>query len=72
MKLDWALLPTDGIYNMGVGEAAECAALIGAKHTIPIHMKPGALFSVLKANAFRKKVPSAVICRPGDEVTLED
>ncbi len=37
-KLDYALLPTDGKYNMDVKEASQCAKLIGAKHSIPIHM----------------------------------
>ncbi|HBF40111.1 MAG TPA: MBL fold metallo-hydrolase, partial [Firmicutes bacterium] len=43
-KLDYALLPIDGFYNMDAKEASACAAMIGAKHNIPIHMKPGALF----------------------------
>ncbi|MCL1855845.1 MAG: MBL fold metallo-hydrolase, partial [Clostridia bacterium] len=49
---DYALLPCDGVYNMDLDEAAACAELIRAKHNIPIHMKPGALFDRERAEAF--------------------
>ena len=44
-NIDYALLPTDGIYNMDAIEAAQCAELINAKHAIPIHMQPYKKFS---------------------------
>ena len=44
LKIDYALLPCDGFYNMDTKEAAECAIIIGAKNNVPIHTKPGALF----------------------------
>jgi L-ascorbate metabolism protein UlaG (beta-lactamase superfamily) len=66
--LDYALLPTDGIYNMDAGEAAACARRIGAKHNIPIHMKPGALFDRRVAEAF--DAPDRLIIEPGWEITL--
>jgi len=65
----YALLPCDGIYNMGLDEAAACAELIGAKHNIPIHMKPGALFDLARAEAFN--APNRLIVQPGEEITLE-
>lgn len=68
MKLDWALLPIDGIYNMGPEEASECAALIGAKTVIPIHMKPDTLFDQEMAERFQ--APNRLILRPGEEITL--
>ncbi len=37
MGIDYALLPIDGEFNMDALEAMECAALIGARHNIPIH-----------------------------------
>ncbi len=40
-NLDYALLPTDGIYNMSSEEATECADIIKAKHSIPIHVTLG-------------------------------
>ena len=36
-KLDYALLPIDGSYNMEGKEATKCANIIGAKHNVPIH-----------------------------------
>jgi len=67
-KLDYALLPCDGFYNMDLDEAVECAALIGAKHTIPIHLKPGELFDRDRAEAF--KAPSRLIVAAGEEISL--
>ena len=68
IKLDWALLPIDGVYNMGPEEAARCAELIGAAHVIPVHMKPGALFDASMAEAFQ--APGRVILQPGEEIQL--
>ncbi|MBQ1852617.1 MAG: MBL fold metallo-hydrolase, partial [Lachnospiraceae bacterium] len=39
--LDYAFLCCDGIYNMGIKEASDCAKKINAKHSIPYHMAPG-------------------------------
>jgi L-ascorbate metabolism protein UlaG (beta-lactamase superfamily) len=66
--LDWCLLPIDGVYNMGPAEAAECAEMIGAQHTVPIHMKPGRLFDLRTAGSF--KTPSRLILQPGSHVEL--
>jgi L-ascorbate metabolism protein UlaG (beta-lactamase superfamily) len=68
MGIDYALLPTDGIYNMGPDEAAECARIIKAKHNIPIHMKPGALFDRALAEKF--SAPDRLIVEAGQEITL--
>ncbi|MCL2321542.1 MAG: MBL fold metallo-hydrolase [Oscillospiraceae bacterium] len=69
MGIDYALFPCDGIYNMGPEEAAECAQIIGAKHNIPIHMKPGALFDMKVAESFN--APNRLIVQPGEEIILE-
>ena len=53
---------------MGLEEAMECADLIGARHTIPIHMNPGDLYDDDKAKAFTVK--SALLVRPGEEISL--
>ncbi len=66
--LDWVLLPIDGIYNMGAAEASRCAALIGAKHTVPIHMKPGGLFNRSAAEALHSS--GRVIVEPGEIIEL--
>lgn len=68
LKLDYALLPIDGIYNMDPKEASLCAEIIGARYTIPIHMKPGELFDeemVKKFTASNKLVVEA-----GKEIDL--
>lgn len=67
-KLDYALLPADGIYNMDLEEASACADLIGAKHSIPIHLKPGALFDRGRAERFTGK--NRLIVQPGEEIEL--
>lgn len=68
LKPDWALLPTDGVYNMGPEEASRCAETVGAKHSVPIHMKPGALFSREAAERFTG--PNRVIVEPGEVIRL--
>jgi Predicted Zn-dependent hydrolases of the beta-lactamase fold len=67
-KLDYALLPIDGFYNMNAAEAAECAKLIGAKVNIPVHMKPGELFDRTVAETFN--APGRKILEPGEEIAL--
>ncbi len=69
LQLDYALLPIDGIYNMDAREATDCAELIGAKHSIPIHMKPGALFDRSMAEEFTAK--SRLIVKDGEEIQLK-
>ncbi len=66
--LDWALLPVDGVYNMDAGDASRCAVLIGAKHSVPIHMAPGRLFDAKTAGAFQ--CPGRVIMKPGETLVL--
>ncbi|MDD7793353.1 MBL fold metallo-hydrolase [Clostridium sp. 'White wine YQ'] len=67
-EIEYTLLPMDGYYNMDVIEAQKCAEIIGAKHNIPIHMKPGELFDI---NVAEKYKPSgALIIKPGEEIEL--
>jgi len=66
--LDYAIFCGDGFYNMGIEEAADCARLVGAKHNIIIHLKPGALFSRKKADIW--DAPNKVIVEPGEEISL--
>lgn len=40
MNLDYAVFPCDGLYNMTVEEASECAKLVDAKSNIPVHLVP--------------------------------
>jgi L-ascorbate metabolism protein UlaG (beta-lactamase superfamily) len=67
MELDYAFFPGDGIFNMGLDEAAECARLIKAKHNSIIHLKPGV--SVRK-KAKKWDAPNVLIIEPGQEINL--
>jgi len=69
LKLDYAILCCDGIFNMGLKESAECAALIGAKHNIPIHFAPFKLFD--EKRAAKWKAPNPLIIVPGSEIELK-
>lgn len=67
-NLDYALLPIDGVYNMDALEASRCAEYIGAKNTIPIHMKPMELFDEeIVANFVHD---SKLVVRPNEEIDL--
>lgn len=67
-RIDYAILPVDGVYNMGPQEASECAKIIGAKHSIPVHMRVGALFDEKKAEAFHAQ--GKIVLRPNEEIDL--
>ncbi|MCL1830338.1 MAG: MBL fold metallo-hydrolase [Oscillospiraceae bacterium] len=66
--LDYAFLCADGFYNMNLEEAAECAKIIGAKHNVPVHLKPGELFDREMAESF--DAPNRLIIEPGKDVEL--
>jgi L-ascorbate metabolism protein UlaG (beta-lactamase superfamily) len=68
MKLDYAMLCGDGVYNMNPEEAAECAKLIGAKYNILIHVKPKELFDREIAEAW--SAPNKIIIEPNGEISL--
>ena len=68
MKLDFAILPCDGIFNMNTVEASECAKIIGAAHSIPVHTKPGALFDLKTAEKFT--ADGKILITPGETITL--
>ena len=68
LELDYAILPCDGIFNMDLKESAECARLIAAKHNIPIHLKPGALFDEKRAEKWT--APNRLIIKPAEEIEL--
>lgn len=75
LGIDYAVFPGDGFYNMDVIEAAECAKLVGARHSIPIHLVPvhdmahPDLFDRDRAAAF--KAPGRIIAAPGEVFDLE-
>ena len=65
-NIDYAFLPADGVFNMDIPEAMECARLIGAKHTVPVHIAPGKLFDPERAARFA----GGLIFEPGKEYDL--
>ena len=67
MSLDYALFPGDGIFNMGLDEAAECARLVGAKHNTIIHLMPG---KSIRKNAEKWNAPNKLIIEPGQEIAI--
>ena len=67
-SLDYVFLCADGYYNMTLQDAAECAELIGAKHNVPVHLKPGELYD--RALAEQYKGPNPLLIEPGEEIEL--
>ena len=67
LELDYALFPGDGIFNMGPDEAAECARIVGAKHNILIHLKPG---ESVRKKAEKWSALNKLIVEPGQEIAL--
>lgn len=70
-NLDYAFFCCDGIYNMNVEEAAECAKTVKAKHSIPYHMVPNAkeLYNKDMAEAFN--VEGKLLVPDGTEIVVE-
>ena len=71
-EIDYAFFCCDGVYNMGLEEAAECAGLVGAKHNIPYHMTTtttGRQFDREIAEQF--EVENRLIVEDGEEILIE-
>ena len=73
-EIDYALFCCDGRYNMDTAEASACAALVGAKHSIPYHTSPGAAggeyhFDRTVAEQFQAE--GRILLEPGEELPLE-
>ena len=67
-KLDWVLLPVDGVYNMDPAEASTCARRIGGKHTIPIHTDPSNEYN--RTQADRLNCPGKFLLEHGASIEL--
>jgi L-ascorbate metabolism protein UlaG (beta-lactamase superfamily) len=70
-KIDWALLCTDGFWNMGAAEAADCAKLVGARRSIPIHSSPTGLHSQPNAAAYAQAAAGGVVVPVGGSIALK-
>lgn len=71
-EIDYAFFCCDGVYNMGLEEAAECAGLVDAKHSIPYHMTTtttGRQFDRELAEQF--DVENRLIVEDGEEILIE-
>ncbi len=67
--LDYAFFCCDGRFNMDPAEASACAALVGARFSIPYHMAPGSLFSAEAAETFEAE--GRLIVPAGEEFVME-
>ena len=69
-EIDYAFFCCDGVFNMDLDEAAECAGLVGAKHNIPYHMMSAdaGLFDKDRAEQF--DVENLLILEDGEEIEL--
>ena len=67
--IHYAFFVCDGRFNMDLEEASACAKLVNARHSIPYHMAPGALFDPERAERF--DAPNRLILPAGEEIILE-
>ncbi len=71
LHLDYALLPIDGVYNMGPDEAKLAAEIIQAKKNIPIHVAPSNASEADKQKNIDKfNPPNKLILKEGDTIYL--
>ena len=71
-KIDYAFFCCDGVFNMGLEEAARCAEMVGAKHNIPYHnttSNTGDMFDRDLAEQFEAE--NRLIVMPGEELKVE-
>lgn len=68
--IDYAFYCCDGVFNMDLDEAAECAGLVQAKHNIPYHViaQDGVYFDRERAEQFEAE--NRLIVGEGEEIEL--
>lgn len=72
MKIDYAFYCCDGVFNMGLKEAAKCAKLVGAKHNIPYHTSAntsGPAYERQRAEKF--DAPNRLLVDEGEEIVIK-
>ena len=70
--IHYAFFVCDGRYNMDMEEAAACAKLVNARHSIPYHVTStdsGKIFDSDRAERF--DAPGRLILSPGEELELK-
>ena len=70
MQIDYAFFCCDGVYNMDLEEAAECAELVKAKHNIPYHTLGKNGYSFDRSRAENFNAPNRLIIDAGEEIEL--
>ncbi len=68
--IDYAFYCCDGIFNMDLVEAAECAALVGARYDVPYHVlaQEGIYFDRDRAEQFQS--PNLLVIDEEEELEL--
>ena len=69
-NITYALLPMDGVYTMTPEQATQAAAIIQAKHDIPIHTSPTS-DPYNEAIVTRFISPNKMVIRPDSTIALE-
>ena len=70
-NLDYAFFCCDGIFNMDIAEASECAKAVGAKHSIPYHMAPSSESGFDRKIAESFTAEGRIILEPKEELELQ-
>lgn len=70
MQIDYAFYCCDGVFNMGLEEAALCAETVGAKHNIPYHMTGRTPKSYDRKIAEQFTAPNLLIVDAGEEIEI--
>jgi L-ascorbate metabolism protein UlaG (beta-lactamase superfamily) len=68
-NIDYAILCTDGHFNMGVDEAMKAAEMIDARYVVPVHTSPFKDYSQKTIDNFI--LENKIAMKPGDTVTLD-
>lgn len=69
-NIDYAFYCCDGVFNMDLDEAAECARTVGAKHNIPYHVTASDNVFFDRERAERFDAPNRLIVAEGEEIVL--
>ena len=70
-NIDYAFFCCDGIFNMDIAEASECAKAVGAKHSIPYHMAPSSESGFDRKIAESFTAEGRIILEPKEELELQ-
>ena len=69
--IDYAFFCCDGVYNMGLKEAAKCAGMVGAKHNIPYHNSTSNSWEMFDRElAEQFEAENRLIVLPGKEISI--